>query len=165
MKYATVILTVLVACLLGVLLSKHNLPQERSGESDQAAAAWKVLVDGVKDDLHQAESVAQKSQSGDSVYTFSLERDDAEKTGSIKSPYVGCLVIQEWSTRQGESSDKLHRLTIVVRTYKFDWADHRWRYLESAAITRAGSGEGRPVVCRSPSNLADWERFLFRSAL
>ena len=165
MKYTSAILAVLVVCLLGAFLSKQRLLNEPLGESDQAAAAWKVLVDGVKNDLRQAESIAQKSQSRDSVYTFSLEHDDARKSDSIKSPDVGCLVIQEWSSRQGESSDKLLRLTIVARTYKFGWAGHRWQYLESAAITKAGSGEGGPVVCRSSSNLADWEKFLFRSAL
>ena len=159
MRYATAILAVLVVCLLGALLSLQRLLNEPPGESDQVAAAWKVLVDGVKNDLRQAESIAQKSQSRDSVYTFTLEHDDARKSDSIKSPYIGCVAIQEWSSRQGESSDKLHHLTIVVRTYKFGWADHRWQYLECAAITRAGQGEDRPVVNKGSSNLADWERF------
>jgi len=45
------------------------------------------------------------------------------------------------------------------------YATVKWQYLECAAITRAGPGENRPVVSKGSSNLADWERFLFRSAL
>jgi len=45
------------------------------------------------------------------------------------------------------------------------YATAKWQYLECAVITRAGQGEDRPVVSKGFSNLADWERFLFRSAL
>ena len=167
MKYTIALLTITVICLLGALLSKRESPSKPLSESDQVAASWRAFVDGVRGDLLHAQYMATTNQPSGTFLALTIVHDDARRSDSITSPYYSDITIKELSGHTEEDSSGVsHHVAQVTGIYKFSWVDGRWRYLEYVGTLRwPGPNENRFVVKHGPSDLADWEKFLFRNAL